>query len=667
MLSARGWWFLLLNLCLLTLAIAVSNPPLALLCLTLLCWFLGHWLVFASRVRLVLRNLRMARQLRDERGPVESLWAGQTFAVRVQLRSSSWLSLPYLRITDRLPLETKRISGEPHADGAAARDRPLGFTYRLHCPAPGQVRFEGLEVQVSDLQGFFHHTTFLTQPRVYRVLPPLSNARGQFATVKRHNIIPLLGGHRHRRPGSGSELLDLREYLPGDPPKTIAWKVSARRDRLMTKEFESIVPIRCTLFVDTSNSVRVGPVGKNALTRLVEIASAVAQASIGHRDLTGLCLFDEHTTRIIRPARSSRHLLQLLNTLAEVASLAPTSGEVRLRQLLPRAYGFAREVYPDLMRHDLNQVPWWLPWLWPQPGYTIPRPTLRDRLHRGLPWYALAFLGCSGVVLYFLCRLVVSIIRNWGAFDSGSGWGLFAISALMVSAIVGVGVLAVMVLLSHLPCFYPRRRKLFAWRKRLAALLAVHYQLPPGALGLLLEDDVQMNSLLQRFLAEHQVPYPLPFYDPQGRYLFAAPSKVEVLARSLLRMVSRGRDNELFVLLADLLELGDHLGPLLKAVKVARARHHQIMVICPWPPRLSPPRKNEEQERRREAELLWPDVPLERKVTLTTARRFHRAFHQLRRTFARLGVPVICAKEGDPVQLILDQMERLRVLERGRP
>src|SRR5207237_8379223 len=120
---------------------------------------------------------------------------------------------------------------------------------------------------------------------VYRVLPPLAGARGHIPSVKRHNLIPLMGAHRHRRPGSGSELLDLRDYLPGDPPKMIAWKASARRDRLMTKEFESEVPVRCTLFVDASASVRVGPPGRNALARLVEIGAAVAQAHAPARAL----------------------------------------------------------------------------------------------------------------------------------------------------------------------------------------------------------------------------------------------------------------------------------------------------------------------------------------------------------------------------------------------
>ena len=52
-------------------------------------------------------------------------------------------------------------------------------------------------------------------------------------------------------------------------------------------------------------------------------------------------------------------------------------------------------------------------------------------------------------------------------------------------------------------------------------------------------------------------------------------------------------------------------------------------------------------------------------VQRLTALRFHRAFHHLRRTFARLGVPVLCAASDDSVALILKRLERLRVLERG--
>src|SRR5207244_8066975 len=127
--------------------------------------------------------------------------------------------------------------------------------------------------------------------------------------------------------------------MPGDPPRTIAWKPSARRDRLITKEFENEVPLRCPLFVDISHSVRIGPVGRNALARLVEICAAVAQASAGVRDLTGICLFDdERVTVLKRPARGARHLIELLNLLADASSLAPATGAARLGVLVPLAH-----------------------------------------------------------------------------------------------------------------------------------------------------------------------------------------------------------------------------------------------------------------------------------------------------------------------------------------
>jgi uncharacterized protein (DUF58 family) len=656
MLTPRGFWFLIFSLLLLAVGLGHASATLGVMGLTLLLWFLWEWLLFSLRVHGSVRQLRVARQLRDERGPVESLWAGQSFEVKVQLRLGGGPSLPYVKITERVPFEAEKTQGQTELDGSVTAGQPLGLTYRLHCPTPGLVRFEGLGVQLADLQGFFYHTTFVSRPRVYRVLPPLADARGHVPAVKRHNLLPLLGVHRHPRPGSGSELLDLRDYLPGDPPKTIAWKPSARRDRLMTKVFESEVPVRCTLFVDTSNSVRVGPPGRNALSRLVEISAAVAQASAGARDLTGLCLFDETRSTYLPPARGTGHVVQMLNLLADAAGRAPSTGEAKLRPLLRLAYGLAQELYPGLLKRDLNRLPWWLPWLWPQPFYTVRQPSLPDHIDR---WLFRILAGFWGAGLAFFL---------WGAGFFGRITPTFAglLGRLLLGAVfAGLafgGFLLTLSLLRSYIVFFPARRRAFHQRKRLAALLSVRYGLAPGGLATLLEDDGLMTHYLQRFLADHHVPQPLPMYDRKGHYLFAAPGKVDVLAAALLRAVGKGHDNELFVLLADLLELEDHLGPLLRAVKVARARHHRVLVICPWPPGVRAP----DSELDRTGRRLPPPQGLRQALFRTTTERFHQAFHNLRRTFARLGVSVICARGGDPARLILERLDQLRLLERKR-
>jgi uncharacterized protein (DUF58 family) len=644
------------------------NAGMGLLAMTVGLWLLWEWIGFTIRSRIVVRGLKVERILRDDHGPVESLWAGRSFQVDVSVHLPEGLTLPYLVLADRLPFGVEKITGSERWQGSLEAGQTVQWSYRVRCQALGRVRFEGVSVQLSDLCGLFYHATFASAPAGYRVLPPLTDIRGKTARLKRHNLLPPPGVHRHRRPGSGSELLDLRDYRPGDPPKTIAWKVSARRDRLISKEFESDVPVRCTLFLDTSNSVRVGPPGENTLARLVEIGTNVAQANSGARDLTGLCLFDETTATPIRPARGSRHLAGLLNRLTDVAGLAPSTGQASIETLLPLAYSFARETYPELLRTEVNRFPWWLPWVFPQPLYSRTRKRWVDYLEYGHRFYWLAFAATVGYCLYLF---VTGQIQT-------------AIFLFLSSLVITLGYLV------YVDYTFKGQRPA-RWRKRMAAILSVQYGLAPGGLSVLMEDDVQFSLYLQRFLSDHHVPYSLPLYDETGRYLFAAPEKIQVLSRALLGAVGRGRDNELFVLLVDLLELPDQLGPLLRAVKAALARHHQVLVICPWPAGVeSSARKRDEArgqegntptasrantKNRRGRTAVGSSPPralaashLRYTVFLhrLTTERFQRSFRRLQRAFARLGVPVILARDSEPARLVIDRMERLRPLGKLR-
>jgi uncharacterized protein (DUF58 family) len=664
MITTRGWWFILVVLSLLTLGVFDDRRTTTLLGLTLLMWFLWQWLLFTLRVRLAIPAVQVRRELRDDRGRVESVWVGHTFGVHVEVHTSSWLRLPYVLVTDPLPVGVERTRGTNEREGVLSSEDRVSVNYSLRCSGPGQLRFAGVALEMTDFQGLLYHRAVIADPRIFRVLPPLADSRGNRPTVKRNNLLPSPGVHRHLRPGSGSELLDLRDYLPGDPPKTIAWKVSARRDRLITKEFESDVPVRCTLFVDISHSVRVGLSGHNALARLVDISAAVSQAAAAGRDLTGLCLFDDQQVRTyLRPARGKGHLVRQLNLLADAAALRPATGEARVATLLPSAYALAQELYPDLLRPDINHVPTWMPWFWSVPRYQ--RGSTRVRRALGGLFLALAFLPFILLLAFvamaaylFYPDLLAKVIPLSPSAAAACGIGAALVLTIGYYGLLRLGGRVVPLV------FSPRRRRRAGWRKRLAALLSVRYELGSGGIALLLENDAEFVLYLQRFLADHQVPYPLPLYDARGRYLFASPGKVPVLAQALLRAVGKGRDNELFVLLVDLLELVDDLQLLIPAVKVALARHHQVLVLCPWPPGIPVPKK-------REASL---DVPAPELAPSTaaafvhqaTTERLHGSFAALRQAFAQLGVPVLCAAAGDPVRLILARLNQLRAAGLGR-
>ena len=560
MLTRRGWWLFAIVGLLLLASIVADAGPLLLTSLTLLVWFLAGWIGFAWRTRSFPHRLEIDRELRTPAGPATVLWARRPVTVRVRLHWNGGGRLVFAAVVDRVPILARWLDGDVWAGASLDGWEPIEIEYRVEPRAAGQLRFDGLRVTVADLCGFFHRTAFVRDPVRIRVLPPLAEPADALPRKKRLNRLPILGNHRYLRPGGGSELLDLRDYVESDPPKLIAWKPSARRGRLIVKELESDVPVRSTLIVDVSSSVRVGPVGDHALARLVEIAAALLNANHRSRDPTGLTLVgDTDIERVVRPARGRRAYFELLHLLVEVADAPPRhAGE--LDDLVNAGMGLAHDLYPDQLDPEVNSAP------------------------------------LLAVGLWFR--------SNW-------------------------------------------------MRKKLAAILAHQYQLGPGGIMLLYRDRELFRDHLDRWLAEHRVAVPTTLYDDTGRYRFRSPRKPALFADALLRGVAHGRDNELFVLLADLLDQGADLDPLIRAVKMAMARHHQVQIVCPWPPGVPLPGETPKTS----------SAPprLQELLHRAFAGRLHADFLELKRTFAPFGVTVLAAASGKTVAAILERLQRLRV------
>ena len=261
MLTSRACWYLFCVLVILALGLLRPSLPLTLLGLTLLLWFAAQWLWFL--VRLPARGrLRVEREIWDDRSEVATLWAGTDVRGTAASAPRRLAAHAPRRGADRLPFAVEFLEGSDHAQGVvsgerAVGDRPIAFA----AARPDWLASRASASRPPTGRVSSTTSTLFMPLSSCRFCPCWCRVRASSASVKRHNLLLPPGIHRFRRPGSGSELLDLRDYLPGDPPKTIAWKVSARRDRLITKEFESEVPVRCTLFVDTSRfGAGAGPV-----------------------------------------------------------------------------------------------------------------------------------------------------------------------------------------------------------------------------------------------------------------------------------------------------------------------------------------------------------------------------------------------------------------------
>jgi hypothetical protein len=179
-----------------------------------------------------------------------------------------------------------------------------------------------------------------------------------------------------------------------------------------------------------------------------------------------------------------------------------------------------------------------------------------------------------------------------------------------------------------------------------------------------LERDALFIERTQRFLAEHHRRFPLALFDTDGRYRFQSLNKLEVLTKSFLDAVARGRDNELFIIMADLIELEEHLAELLRAIRIARARHHHVVVICPWLsgiPADVPDNGNrlDATEIRRIA-LTAGFRGIEAVIFQETVSRYHRSYAFLAKEFGKAGVTFVRAQENESTRLILNRLDLAR-------
>ncbi len=70
---------------------------------------------------------------------------------------------------------------------------------------------------------------------------------------------PILGGwageHRSRRPGQGGDLIDLREFAPGDRLRSIHWRAYARHQKLFVRRTQSDADTEFALCLDTRHEI----------------------------------------------------------------------------------------------------------------------------------------------------------------------------------------------------------------------------------------------------------------------------------------------------------------------------------------------------------------------------------------------------------------------------
>jgi uncharacterized protein (DUF58 family) len=129
----------------------------------------------------------------------------------------------------------------------------------------------------------------------------------------------LTGLHRSPRKGFSVEFAEYRPYMPGDDLRYIDWKIVARADRWMVKQFEEETNLRASLVLDVSKSMdwRGAPTRMTKLAYAEQIVAAIALLLIRQKDAVGLIRYDEKLRTVLPPRARTIHWRRLVRALLE--------------------------------------------------------------------------------------------------------------------------------------------------------------------------------------------------------------------------------------------------------------------------------------------------------------------------------------------------------------
>ncbi len=130
----------------------------------------------------------------------------------------------------------------------------------------------------------------------------------------------MTGLHRSPYHGFSVEFTEYRQYVPGDDPRYLDWRLLARSDRYYVKRFEDETNLRTHLLLDTSKSMTFGSLTHSKAEYARTLAATLGYFLNSQRDAVGLVRFDAQIDEFIPARYRPGHLRRIMLALEKPAN-----------------------------------------------------------------------------------------------------------------------------------------------------------------------------------------------------------------------------------------------------------------------------------------------------------------------------------------------------------
>lgn len=192
-------------------------------------------------------------------------------------------------IEDVLPADlTMRVPLNRHLI-RLPKDQSFTFTYTVTGPRGG-YGFEKVRAEVKDSLGVTSRTVEIEAKGQLFVFPPVTRLRHVAIRPRRTKVYA--GTIPARAGGSGTEFFGVRSYQPGDSPRVINWRASARSvENLYSNEFQQERVADVGIVLDGRLRTNRFAHGHSLFEHSVGAAAALADALLAQGNRVGLLVY----------------------------------------------------------------------------------------------------------------------------------------------------------------------------------------------------------------------------------------------------------------------------------------------------------------------------------------------------------------------------------------
>lgn len=221
-----------------------------------------------------------------------------------------------LTIKDEYPPQMK-LSGVRTARIDVEAQTSALLVYHLTPPKRGSFEFGRVAVRYLSRWRLVWCATFATEPIAVKVYPNMRRARE--AELKALGARSFVAARRKSQwRGEGRDFESLRDYVRGDEMRHISWTATARRGKLVTRQYQMERDQTIIIALDAGRLMTARIENETKLDSAVHATLALMSAAARAGDNAGLLVFARKIKSFLPPNRGAEHLDAALEALHAV-------------------------------------------------------------------------------------------------------------------------------------------------------------------------------------------------------------------------------------------------------------------------------------------------------------------------------------------------------------